>query len=119
MWIRWKHNNGRWDEATWVPIDLPTLTHCREAALAAFKAMYGEAIPLGFTPRSFTAWAIDKAGITLRADSVDQLMIHYASYQRIQHCGGDWQAGPDKKWITLPNIYPFAMAGNLRLGRNS
>jgi len=119
MWVRWKHNNGRWDDDLhWLPIDLETLLRARDAVAKKFREMYGDKIPLGFTPRSFTAWALDKAGIALRADPVDQLMIQYAVYQRIQHCGGTWASGADRKWITIPNIFPFEAAGNLRL-RNS
>jgi len=97
VWVRFKYENGRWDEERWLSIGREWLLDLRKQLKEAWLKQYGNKVPLGATPRAWVLAQLDKMGVRVHGE--DAIHLPSALYLRISIAKeGDSRGPKDAGW---------------------
>lgn len=106
-WVRFRYENGRWDEPRWLGIGREWFLEIRLKLWNTWRDRYSDNTPLRMTPKAWVLARLDQWGVRLRGE--DTVYLPYALYLTVQVATeGDSSTGPRGKWQILRNILPEA-----------
>lgn len=106
IWVKFKYENGRWDDPRWIGIGRAWFSELREKLKTAWREKYGAKVPLGATPKAWVLSELDRMGVRLRGEDV--IHLPYALYLTVQVAAeGDWKTGPKGAWERMETILPI------------
>lgn len=104
VWIRFKYENGRWDDERWLSIGRDWLLDLRRQLKEAWLEQYGNKMPLGATPRAWVLSQLDKMGVRLNGH--EAIYLPSALYLKISIAKAGDSRGPGEGWDVHENILP-------------